>query len=154
MTGFLVVTDSEPLITLAMTGALDALFLPCAAVIIPDMVRYDIDQDLSMPGAAVVGDWICRNEPDRLTVESTEVYEEFLVLRAVNPATKIKNRCEQAAAEVVNRKLEEPCLGVVLLFGDSAIQNAIFLTRVPESVVVVSTSEFLAESVSLLLGKY
>ena len=43
----LIVTDSGPLITLAVAGALDVLFLPGLPVIVPDMVRHEVIADAS-----------------------------------------------------------------------------------------------------------
>ena len=139
----LIVTDSGPLITLAIAGSLDVLFLPNLPVIVPDMVRHEVIQDLSKPGAALVAEWIRLNDPLRLTVGPTEVFEEFMLLKSVNPATKTKNRGEQAAAEILGRQLEGQDFGAVLLFEDSAVRKANFLTRLPDCVVVASTSEFL-----------
>lgn len=140
----LIVTDSGPLITLAIAGSLDVLFLPNLPVIVPDMVRYEVIQDLTKPGAALVAEWIrSNNDPHKLTVRPTEVFEEFMLLRSINPATKTKNRGEQAAAEVLGRELEGQDVGAVLLFEDSAIRKTNFLTRLPDCVVVTSTSEFL-----------
>ena len=139
----LIVTDSGPLITLAIAGSLDVLFLPNLPVIVPDMVRHEVIQDLSKPGAALVAEWIRLNDPRRLTVGPTEVFEEFLLLKSMNPATKTKNRGEQAAAEVLGRELEGQDFGAVLLFEDSAVRKTNFLTRLPDCVVVTSTSEFL-----------
>ena len=139
----LIVTDSGPLITLAIARSLDVLFLPNLPVIVPDMVRHEVIQDLSKPGAALVAEWIRLNDPLRLTVGPTEVFEEFMLLKSMNPATKTKNRGEQAAAEVLGRQLEGQDFGAVLLFEDSAVRKANFLTRLPDCVVVASTSEFL-----------
>ena len=83
----LIVTDSGPLISLAIAGSLDVLFLPNLPVIVPDMVRHEVIQDLSRPGAALVAEWIRFNDPQRLTVGPTEVFEEFMLLKSLNPAT-------------------------------------------------------------------
>lgn len=139
----LIVTDSGPLITLAIAGSLDVLFLPKLPVIVPDMVRHEVIQDLSKPGAALVAEWIRSNNPHRLTVSPTEVFEEFMLLRSLNPATKTKNRGEQAASEVLGRALDGKDFGAILLFEDSAIRKTNFLIRLPDCVVVTSTSEFL-----------
>ncbi len=139
----LIVTDSGPLITLAVAGSLDVLFLTNLPVIVPDMVRHEVIQDLSKPGAALVAEWIRLNDPHRLTVSPTEVFEEFMLLKSMNPATKTKNRGEQAAAEVLDKLLENKDFGAVLLFEDSAVRKTNFLTRLPDCVVVTSTSEFL-----------
>ncbi len=132
----LIVTDSGPLITLAIAGALDVLFLPGLPVIVPDMVRHEVIADLSKPGAMLVADWIRANNPH-------EVFEEFMLLKSINPATKTKNRGEQAAAEVLAKVLEGQDFGAVLVFEDSAVRKTNFLLRLPDAVVVASTSEFL-----------
>lgn len=139
----LIVTDSGPLITLAIARSLDVLFLSNLPVIVPDMVRHEVIQDRSKPGAALVAEWIRLNDPRRLTVSPTEVFEEFMLLKSVNPATKTRNRGEQAAAEVLGRELEGKDFGAVLLFEDSAVRKTNFLIRLPDCVVVISTSEFL-----------
>ena len=139
----LIVTDSGPLITLAVAGSLDVLFLPGLPVVVPDMVRHEVIQDLSKPGAVLVAEWIRLNAPHRLTVMPTEVFEEFMLLKSVNPATKTRNRGEQAAAEILAKELERKDSGAILLFEDSAVRKTNFLTRLPDCVVVASTSEFL-----------
>ena len=139
----LIVTDSGPLITLAVAGALDTLFSPDLPVIIPDMVRHEVIRDLSKPGASLVADWIRRNDPHRLTIGATEVFEEFVLLQSLNPATKTKDRGEQAAAEILSRELQGQNFGAVLVFEDSAVRKTNFLIRLPDTVVVTSTSEFL-----------
>lgn len=139
----LIVTDSGPLITLAVAGALDVCFLPGLPVIVPDMVRYEVIADATKPGAMLVADWIRVNEPHRLTVAPTEVFEEFMLLKSLNPATRAKNRGEQAAAEVLSRALEGQDTGAVLVFEDSAVRKTNFLLRLPDAAVVASTSEFL-----------
>jgi hypothetical protein len=107
------------------------------------MVRFEVIQDLTKPGAQEVADWIRENDPHRVSVRTTEVFEEFIVLRSVNPATKTKDRGESAAAEVLGKELEAKDYGGILLFEDSAVRKPNFLRRLPDSVVVTSTSEFL-----------
>jgi predicted nucleic acid-binding protein len=68
----IIVTDTGPLITLAVADSLDVLLLPDLPVIIPDMVRHEVIQDLSKPGAALVAEWI-RNNPHKITVAATEM---------------------------------------------------------------------------------
>ena len=138
----IIVTDTGPLITLAVAGSLDALLLPGLPVIIPDMVRHEVIQDLSKPGATLVAEWI-RSNPHKITVAATEVYEEFMLLKSLNPATRTKNRGEQAASEVLGRELLEKDFGAVLVFEDSAVRKTNFLVRLPDNVVVTSTSEYL-----------
>lgn len=139
----IIVTDTGPLITLAVASALDSLFLPGLPVIIPDMVRFELIQDISKPGAQEIAEWIRANDPHRIAVRTTEVFEEFMTLRSVNPATKTSNRGERSAAEVLGKELDDKDYGGILLFEDSAIRKRNYLISLPDSVVVTSTSEFL-----------
>ena len=139
----LIVTDSGPLITLGVAGALDTLLLLQLPVIIPDMVRHEVIQDLTKPGAGEVAGWLRARERKGVYVASTEVFEEFEILRKLNPATKTNNRGEQAAAEVLSREFDRGTSGALLLFEDSAVRKTNFLIRLPDEVVVISTSEFL-----------
>lgn len=97
----IIVTDSGPLITLAVGGSLDALLVPQLPVIVPDMVRFEVIQSLDKPGAREVADWIRNNEGKRVRVASTEVFEEFEVLRSASIATKTKDRGAVAVKRVV-----------------------------------------------------
>ena len=139
----LIVTDSGPLITLAVANALDVMFLPGLPVIVPDMVRNEVIADLSKPGAVLVAEWMRLNSPEKLTIGPTEVFEEYMLLRSINPNTKSKNRGEQATAEILSRELDQKESGAVLLFEDAAVRKVTYLTRLPDRVVVTSTSEFL-----------
>ena len=140
----IIVTDASPLITLAASEALDTLLLPGLPVIIPDMVRFEVVRELHRPGALDVAAWIRKNEPHKVRVASTEVFEEYQVLTQVNPATKSKDRGEQAAAEVLGNELSSGEFGAILVFEDSLVRKQNFLLRLPDNVVVTSTSEFLA----------
>ena len=139
----IIVTDSGPLITLAVADALDALLLPKLPLIVPDMVRFEVIRDLDKPGARAVADWIRRHEPASVRVASTEVFEEFEILRSVNPQTRTKDRGEQAAAEVLTAALAGQDCGAILIFEDSMVRKPNFLLRLPDEVVLTSTSEFL-----------
>lgn len=139
----LIVTDSGPLITLAVADALNTLFAPKLPVIVPDMVRFEVIRDASRPGAHEVAEWIRKNEGPALRVASTEVFEEYQILLGVRPSTKAGNRGEQSAAEVLSQQLRDKDYGAVLVFEDSDVRKQNFLIRLPDEVIVTSTSEFL-----------
>jgi hypothetical protein len=148
----LIVTDSAPLITLGVAEALDTLLAPSLPVILPDIVRFEVIRDLSKPGAQEVADWIRSHEGPSLRVASTEIFEEFQLLAAVKPSTKTAGRGEQAAAEVLGKELANEDHGAILLFEDSDVRKQNFLVRLPDEVLVTSTSEFLfgLESLNLV----
>jgi predicted nucleic acid-binding protein len=148
----LIVTDASPLITLAVASALDTLLLLRQRVIVPDMVRHEIVRHPEKPGASEVMEWIRAHGPDAVVVGSTTEYEEFLILQKTNPNVKIRNRGELAAAEILTRELDHKINSAILLFEDSDIRKPNFLIRLPDNVLVMSTSEFLAglESAKLI----
>ena len=74
---------------------------------------------------------------------STETFNEFTILHEINPSVKTKNRGEQAAAEILERELENGVDAAIFLFEDSDIKKANFLVRLPDNVLVMSTSAFL-----------
>ncbi|WP_343732388.1 hypothetical protein [Duganella sp.] len=113
----LIVTDAGPLITLAVADALDTLKLLGARVIIPDMVHFEVTRH-------------------------TEEFAEFAAMLALNPALHLRNRGERAAAEVLANELDGMDAGL-LLFEDTDIRKANFLVRVPDNVLILSTSTFL-----------
>lgn len=139
----LIVTDSGPLITLGVASALDALLAAKLPLIIPDMVRFEVIRDLTKPGAQEVADWIRSQEGGALRVASTEVFEEYQFLAAARPGVRTAGRGEQAAAEVLGKELANKDHGAILLFEDSDVRKQNFLVRLPDDVLVTSTSEFL-----------
>lgn len=139
----LIVTDSGPLITLAIADALDTLLLPKQRVIIPDMVKFELTRHIDKPGALAIARWIRKNEPGRVYVASTEAYEEFNIVLAAKPDALTKGRGEASAAEILARELEQGIDVGILLFEDSDVRKDNFLVRVPDNVLIMSTSEYL-----------
>lgn len=137
----LIVTDSGPLITLAVADALDTLKLLGARVIIPDMVHFEVTRHADKPGAQELVTWL---EANRATVEigATEEFAEFSAMLALDPALRLRNRGEMAAAEVLANELDGMDAGL-LLFEDTDIRKANFLVRLPDNVLILSISTFL-----------
>ena len=140
----IIVTDSSPLITLAIAGELDVLLLPKLRVLVPDMVRFEVIRYPDKPGSKEVLEWLRINSvAQKVFIESTEIFEDFLILQKAKPGHKIKDSGESAAAEVLNNVLQNKDFGAILIFEDSAVKKPNYLRRLPNEVVVVSTSEFL-----------
>jgi predicted nucleic acid-binding protein len=139
----LIVTDASPLITLAIADALDTLLLPEVKVIIPDMVNFEVTRHINKPGSRELLDWISAHQFREVFVGSTEVFYEFVILHELNPTVKTKNRGEQAAAEILERELKNGVDAAIFLFEDSDIKKANFLVRLPDNVLIMSTSTFL-----------
>lgn len=140
----LIVTDASPLITLAVAGELDVLLLPRIKIIIPDMVRFEVVRHIDRPGAIDILDWIGEHENRDLVVGKTVEYDEFKILYKYDHNVKTRNRGEQAAAEILASELQHGADAAILLFEDSGIRKTNFLVRLPDNVLVMSTSAFLA----------
>jgi hypothetical protein len=139
----LIVTNASPLITLAVADALDTLLMPEVKVIIPDMVNFEVIRHINKPGSRELLNWVSSHQFREVFVGSTETFNEFTILHEINPAVKTKNRGEQAAAEILERELENGVDAAIFLFEDSDIKKANFLVRLPDNVLVMSTSVFL-----------
>jgi hypothetical protein len=139
----LIVTDASPLITLAVADALDTLLMPEVKVIIPDMVNFEVIRHINKPGSRELLNWVSSHQFREVFVGSTETFNEFTILHEINPSVKTKNRGEQAAAEILERELENGVDAAIFLFEDSDIKKANFLVRLPDNVLVMSTSVFL-----------
>lgn len=139
----LIVTDASPLITLAVDGALDTLLMPEIKVIIPDMVNFEVTRHINKHGSKEIQKWIISHQFKEVFVGNTEVFNEFVILHELNPSTRSKNRGEQAAAEILEKELENGIDAAIFLFEDSDIKKAGFLVRLPDNVLVMSTSTFL-----------
>jgi predicted nucleic acid-binding protein len=137
----LIVTDAGPLITLAVADALDTLKLLGARIIIPDLVWFEVTRHADKPGAKVLIAWLESNR-DIVEIGATEEFAEFSALLALNPELRTRNRGEIAAAEVLANELDGMEAGL-LLFEDTDIRKANFLVRLPDNVLILSTSTFL-----------
>jgi predicted nucleic acid-binding protein len=138
----LIVTDAGPLITLAVADALDTLKLLQTRILIPDMVYFEVTRYVQKPGAQIVISWLQANR-QVVEIAATEEFVEFSELLSINPAARTRNRGEHAAAEVLFNALEKGADAGLLLFEDSDIRTANFLVRLPDNVLILSTSTFL-----------
>lgn len=141
----LIVTDSGPLITLAIAGELDVLLRPNQRVIIPDMVKFEVTRDTNKSGASQIGEWIRSNEPERVFVATTEIFENFSIILKAKPSTvRLKGLTgENAAAEVLKREIDKNMDVGILLFEDSDVREDNLFFRLPNNVLIMSTSEYL-----------
>ena len=141
----LIVTDASPLITLAAGEALECLTMPGLPVMIPDIVYFEVTQDLAKTGAEEIVLW-ARRHRGQVRIVATSVFSEFQVLRAADPRTRSKGRGEQAATEILAAEIEDdPELVAVLLFEDNDIRSRRFVRALPERVMPLSTGDLLQE---------
>lgn len=141
----LIVTDASPLVTLAAGDALECLTLPGLPIIIPDMVYFEVTQDLAKVGAEDIVQWV-RKHHRQIEIAPTTVFSEFQILMTVNPRTRSKGRGEQAALEVLNAAVaQDPDLEAILIFEDTDIKKRRFVRGLPENVMALSTGDLLFE---------
>jgi hypothetical protein len=141
----LIVTDASPLITLAAGDALECLTMPGLRVIIPDMVYFEVTQDLARTGAGDIVEW-ARRHHGQIEIAPTTVFSEFQVLRAADGKVRSKGRGEQAAAEILNAEIElDSDLEALLLYEDNDIKSRRFAGALPERVTPLSTGDLLRE---------
>ena len=70
VTDDLIVTDTSPLITLALGDQLHALTAPRLRVVIPDAVWVEATRVEDAPGASALIDWVARND-ERVSTRPT-----------------------------------------------------------------------------------
>ncbi len=143
----LLVTDTSPLITLALGDSLDLLLRPGLLVSIPDAVFLEATRIRGAPGADRIVDWIDANETVRIA--PTAIGIDFQ--RRLDDRRSTRGLGEQAAFETLNRFLAaNPDGQALLLFED----NDVARRRSPtdEQVHIISTGNFLRalEAVGLL----
>lgn len=141
----LLVTDASPLITLAAADALECLTMPGLRVVIPDMVYFEVTQDLAKTGAEGIVQWARRHQ-GQVEIVVTSVFAEFQTLRAANEKVRSKGRGEQSALEVLNAEIDkDPNLEALLLFEDNDVRTRRFVRALPERVMALSTGDLLHE---------
>jgi len=141
----LLVTDASPLITLAAADALECLTMPGLRVVIPDMVYFEVTEDLSKTGAEDIVQWARRHQ-GQVEIMLTSVFAEFQVVRGADPRTRSKGRGELAALEVLNAEIDQdPELEALLLYEDNDMKKRRFVRGLPERVTALSTGDLLHE---------
>ena len=141
----LLVTDASPLITLAAADALECLTIPGLRVLIPDMVYFEVTQDLAKTGAEDIVQWARRHQ-GQVELVPTSVFSEFQIVRFADERARSKGRGEQAALEVLAAEIDkDPDLEAILLFEDNDIKRRQFVLGLPERVMALSTGDLLYE---------
>jgi len=137
----LIVTDTSPLITLALAGSLDALLRPGLPLSIPDAVYVEATRIRAAAGAGEIVEWMnahldqVRIVPTEVGIDQQRRLEESRPTRALG---------EQAALEVLERFLAgNPTAEALLLFEDSDIAKRQAI--IDERVSLITTGDFLRE---------
>jgi hypothetical protein len=136
----LIVTDTSPLITLALADALDVLVQPGIPVSIPDAVYVEATRVRAAAGAGRIVEWI-NEHLDQVRIIPTEVGIDQQ--RRIEEGRAIRGLGEQAALEVLDRFLTAAAgAEAILLFEDTDIGRR--RAVVDERVGLISTGDFFA----------
>ncbi|HTT80864.1 MAG TPA: hypothetical protein VMF86_14405 [Stellaceae bacterium] len=137
----LIVTDTSPLITLALAEALDALLRPGLPIRIPDAVYIEATRVHGAPGADQIVEWI-NAHLDAVQIIPTDIGIDQQ--RRLEEGRTIRGLGEQAAVEALDRFLSsDPAAEALLLFEDSDVEKRRAI--VDQRVGVISTGDFLRE---------
>ena len=117
----LIVTDTSPLLTLALADALDALLRPGLAVTIPDAVYIEATRVHGAPGAEQIVEWI-NAHLDMVRIIPTDIGIDQQ--RRLEEGRSTRGLGEQAAIEALDRFLRSDAEAeALLLFEDSDVQS-------------------------------
>ncbi|RJF95041.1 hypothetical protein [Noviherbaspirillum saxi] len=141
----LIVTDARPLIELADVDELDTLLAlaPDIRILIPDMVRHALLVHIDIPGVPDALEWIRANDGQGVSVQCTEEFEEFIVLKRRHNDAVERSQNELAAGEILGRELARGTEAIVLLLGDAHTEHASVLANLPAQVLPMSTTTYL-----------
>jgi predicted nucleic acid-binding protein len=137
----LIVTDTSPLITLAVANELDVLLRARVPIEIPDAVYIEATRVRTAPGANQIGAWI-NDHSDLVRIVPTETGVDQQ--RRLEEGRPIRGMGEQASIETLDIFLaKNPDAQALLLFEDSDISKRRAI--VDERVSLISTGDFLRE---------
>lgn len=134
----LVITDTSPLITLAMADELDLITRAGMDVRVPDAVYLEATR-AGKAGADRILAWLAAN-PESVRVTMTSVGQDFIARLESNRSTR--GMGEQAAFEVANGYVDQfPDQKALLIYEDSDVKNR--RTVAGNNVVPIATTELL-----------
>jgi predicted nucleic acid-binding protein len=137
----LIVTDTSPLITLALAGELDLLLRLGTPVSIPDAVFNEATRVRTAGGASAIVEWV-NAHLDQVHIAPTEVGIDQQ--RRLEEGRSTRGLGEAAALETLDRVLSADTEAeALLLFEDSDIMRRRVI--VGERVDLISTCDFLRE---------
>jgi len=137
----LIVTDTSPLITLALAGELDLLLRLGTPVSIPDAVFNEATRVRTAGGASAIVEWV-NAHLDQVHIAPTEVGIDQQ--RRLEEGRSTRELGEAAALETLERVLSaDTAAEALLLFEDSDIMRRRVI--VDERVDLISTGDFLRE---------
>jgi hypothetical protein len=137
----LIVTDTSPLITLALAGSLEVLLRPRLPVRIPDAVYIEATRVHGAPGADQIVEWI-NAHLDMVQIVPTDIGIDQQ--RRLEEGRSARGLGELAALEALERFLRgDSGAEALLLFEDTDIERR--RAVVDQRVSLISTGDFLRE---------
>lgn len=135
----LIVTDTSPLITLALADQLRALTAPGLRVVIPDAVWVEATRLENAPGASELIEWIARNDA-YVSTRPTEIgLDQLQRLRDGRP---IRGMGEAAALEILMTTSEHhPDRHLFLIFEDKDLERRAII--LPDKAYAITTGDWL-----------
>lgn len=143
----IVIPDTGPLIHLSQIDALPLLHVIGGAVVIVDMVRYELTADMSKPEAERLQRWIERglepgsNMPVRL--ELTETGEAVRLAQLVKPDFRMKNGGEVAMVQWLAEKVAGTQKTALVLYENGKVPKLVADQDLRADIDVITTRAFL-----------
>lgn len=143
----IVIPDTGPLIHLSQVDALPLLHEIGGAVVIVDMVRYELTADMAKPEAERLQQWIERglepgsNMPVRL--EPTETGEAMRLAQLVRPDFRMRNGGEVAMVEWLAEKVSGTDRTALVLYENGKVPKLIADQNLRADIDVLTTRAFL-----------
>jgi hypothetical protein len=144
-TAKLIVSDTGPLITLAVANSLDYLLYPGIPVYLPDAVLYEATVNSAALGAANIASWV-QAHAEQVRPIATEAYANFQTLRDQNPTHRQRDLGEQAALEAIRYGIVlATSERAILITEDDRVARGAFLILAEdrERVIPITTRDFL-----------
>lgn len=143
----IIIPDAGPLIHLAQAHLLHLLHEAGGAVVVVDMVAYEVTRDLTKPGAPELQAWMREgqapgsNTPVR--VEETETGRLFQVALRAEPDLKLRNGGETAIVEWLAEKVAGTDRAVIVLYENGRVPGIIRNQSMDADIDVLTTRAFL-----------
>jgi hypothetical protein len=143
----LIVTDTAPLITLAMGEALDYLLYPEAPIYIPDAVLHEATIKNKAPGAESILAWVQHHSEGRVKLIATQAFADYNTMLDLVPTHRERDLGERAALETIRYviQLKSDERAVLITEDDWAIKGQyIIAAEDRERVIPITTYDFIA----------
>ncbi len=143
----ILVPDTSPLIHLSQAGALPLLHEIGGAVVIVDMVYFELTRNLDKPEARALADWVAEgqrpgsNHPVRLA--QTETGRIFQVARRAEPDIRMKDGGETAIVEWLAEAVDATDKQTIVIYENGKVPSLVANRNLDIDIDVLTTHAFL-----------